>query len=155
MNHAEQVRLRLRRLAWLLDNSVPLPGLRFRIGIDPLLGLIPGLGDAAGVVLSSYILHQAWRLGVPRSVLLRMWVNVLIEGVFGTIPLIGDVFDAAWKANTRNVALLEAHLAHPRRTVAVSRALLVALIITTLLVVAGVVVLVWLVLRALLQLLVG
>ena len=107
---------RVRRLARLLDNSIPLPGLRFRIGVEAILGLIPGIGDALGVALSSYILREAWRLGVPRSVLLRMGLNVAIEGVVGAVPLLGDLFDAAWKANLRNVALLEAHVNDPRRT---------------------------------------
>lgn len=107
---------RVRRLAWLLDNSIPLPGLRFRIGVEAILGLIPGIGDALGVALSSYILREAWRLGVPRSVLLRMGLNVAIEGIVGAVPLLGDLFDAAWKANLRNVALLEAHVNDPRRT---------------------------------------
>ena len=105
---------RVRRLAWLLDNSIPLPGLRFRIGVEAILGLIPRIGDALGVAASNYILREAWRLGVPRSVLLRMGLNVAIEGAVGAVPLLGDVFDAAWKANLRNVALLEAHANDPR-----------------------------------------
>ncbi|MGE5465773.1 MAG: DUF4112 domain-containing protein [Methanocella sp.] len=152
MNRSDEVRQRLQRLAWLLDNSLPLPGLGFRIGLDALLGLIPGFGDAAGVVLSSYIVHEAWKLGVPRSVLLRMWGNIIVEGVIGAIPLLGDVFDAAWKANVRNVALLEAHMRHPRRTEAASRALIVLLALTVLAIVVGALVVGWLVVRWLLEL---
>lgn len=151
MNREDDVRQRLQRLAWLLDNSLPLPGMKFRVGVDAVLGLIPGLGDAAGVVLSSYIVHQAWRLGVPRSVLLRMWLNIVIEGVVGAVPLLGDLFDAAWKANMRNVALLEAHMNHPQRTASASRTLLALLLITVIAIVAAALAMGWLVLRWLMQ----
>jgi hypothetical protein len=104
---------RIRRLAWLLDNSLPIPGTRWRIGLDPLLGLIPGLGDLIGAALSGWILLEGARLGAGRSTLLRMLWNVLVETVVGAIPLLGDLFDAGWKANAKNVALLERHLASP------------------------------------------
>lgn len=152
MNRSDEVRHKLRRLAWLLDNSVPVPGTQFRIGLDALLGLIPGFGDAAGVVLSSYIVHQAWRLGVSRSVLLRMGLNIVIEGVVGAVPLLGDVFDAAWKANVRNVALLEAHTHHPQRTAKASRMLIAALTLAVITIVAGALAAGWLVLRWVVQL---
>jgi len=121
MEDLELVRRRLARLAWLLDNSIPLPGMRFRIGLDPILGLIPGLGDVLGVLLSSYIVREAARAGAPPSVLTRMTFNVAIEGIVGMVPFAGDIFDAAWKANQRNLDLFEAHLANPRRTVRSSR----------------------------------
>jgi hypothetical protein len=128
---------RLRRLAWLLDSSIPLPG-GFSIGIDALIGLVPGLGDVIGVVLSSYIVREAAQLGLPKSVLARMVFNVAIEGVIGIVPLFGDLFDAGWKANQRNVTLLGAWLDHPQRIRASSRffvacmlALLVALFAAT------------------------
>ena len=121
MNDDDKVRRRLARIAWLLDNSIPLPGLNFRIGIDAILGLIPGLGDVLGVVLSSYIVREAARLGAPPSVLLRMAWNVGVEGIVGIVPFIGDVFDAAWKANQRNYVLLEQYLDNPRRAVRSSR----------------------------------
>lgn len=152
MSRSDEVRHKLRRLAWLLDNSVPVPGLNFRIGLDALLGLIPGFGDAAGVVLSSYIVHEAWRLGVPRSVLLRMGLNIVIEGVVGAVPLLGDVFDAAWKANVRNVALLEAHMHHPQRTAQASRMLIFGLTLVVIAIVAGALAIGWLVLRWIMQL---
>ena len=111
--HTGQALQRVRRFAWLLDNSIPIPGTRFRIGLDALIGLIPGLGDAAGAVFSSYILLEAGKLGVSRSTLLRMGANVLIESVVGVIPLAGDLFDAGWKANQRNLGLLERSLEAP------------------------------------------
>lgn len=126
-------RARLARLAWLLDNSIRVPGTDFRIGLDAIIGLIPGLGDFVGALLSSYIVGQAWQMGVPKSTLTRMGFNVLVEGVVGAVPLFGDIFDAAWKANHRNVQLLHAHLENPRRAVRASRAFVV-LLLTALLV---------------------
>jgi hypothetical protein len=120
---------RLGRLAWLLDSAFVLPGTRFRFGIDALLGLIPGLGDALGVVISGYIIREAARAGVPASVLVRMALNVAVEGIVGIVPVAGDVFDAAWKANQRNVALLEAHADDPQRTTRASTALVAAVLI--------------------------
>lgn len=100
-------------LARLLDSSIRVPGTSFRFGLDPLIGLIPGIGDIAGVVLSTSILFSAARLGVPRATLLRMGANIAIEAVVGAVPLLGDLFDAAWRANVRNVRMIEAHVADP------------------------------------------
>jgi hypothetical protein len=108
-------RRKLERLAWLLDSSIPIPGTRFSIGLDALIGLVPFLGDLVGVLLSAYIVGEAARLGASRSVLARMVFNVAVEGLAGLVPLAGDVFDAAWKANQRNVRLLAAWLEHPAR----------------------------------------
>lgn len=99
----------LRRLSWLLDNSIPLPG-GYRIGLDGIVGLIPGVGDALGASLSTYIVVQAARLGASPVQLLRMMMNILLETVMGTIPVLGDLFDFAWKANQRNMALLDEQL---------------------------------------------
>jgi hypothetical protein len=104
---------RIKKFAWLLDNSIVIPGTRWRIGLDPLFGLIPGLGDLIGAAFSGWILLQAERLGADRATLLRMLWNVVVETVVGAIPLLGDVFDAAWKANAKNVVLVERHLATP------------------------------------------
>ena len=123
-----QVRERLAWLAWLLDSSIPIPGTRFTIGLDALIGLVPVLGDAVGVLLSSYIVREAAALGAPRSILARMAFNVALEGLLGMIPLAGDVFDAAWKANQRNVRLLAAWLDAPHATRRESRFFVAALI---------------------------
>lgn len=106
---------RIKKLAWLLDNSIPVPGTPWRIGLDPLFGLIPVLGDLIGAAFSGWILLQAERLGADRATLLRMLWNILVETVVGAIPCLGDLFDAAWKANAKNVVLLERHLAAPDR----------------------------------------
>lgn len=105
----------LEQLAWLLDSSIEVPGVRFRIGVDSLLGLIPILGDLVGAAISSYILWLGARMGVPRVTLLRMSLNVALEAAAGVIPFVGDLFDMAWKANTRNVELLKAHVLDPNR----------------------------------------
>ena len=122
----------LKTLAWLLDSSIRLPG-GFRIGVDPLIGLVPFFGDAAGVVLSAYLVTRAAHLGVPRAVVMRMIMNVAVEGVVGLVPLAGDVFDAAWKANQRNVRLLERHLGDPVETARSSRRLIAALLVLVML----------------------
>jgi hypothetical protein len=95
----------------LLDNAIPIPGTSWKIGLDPIIGLIPGVGDVAGAVLSGYIVLEAVRAEVPSFTLARMLVNVGIDTLLGAVPAVGDVFDAAWKSNTMNVALLERHLA--------------------------------------------
>jgi hypothetical protein len=97
---------RLRALAWFLDRSIPIGG-RWRIGIDPILGLLPGVGDLIGAVLSLYIVYEAARLGTPAHLLARMGGNILVEAIAGTVPVVGDLFDFAWQANVRNLALVE------------------------------------------------
>jgi len=97
-------------LAQLLDNSITIPGTGWKIGLDPIVGLIPGIGDLIGSILSAYIILEAARAEVPGLTLFRMVVNVGIDTLLGAIPAIGDVFDAAWKSNIKNVALLERHL---------------------------------------------
>ncbi|MBC6904859.1 DUF4112 domain-containing protein [Saccharophagus sp. K07] len=103
------------KLSRLLDSSIPLPG-GFRIGLDGVLGLIPGVGDAAGGFLSALIIYQAYRLGVPKMILLRMLVNVAVDSLIGAIPILGDIFDFFWKANLKNASLLDAYEANPTRT---------------------------------------
>jgi hypothetical protein len=115
---------RLRSMAWLLDNSIPLPG-GFRIGLDAIIGLVPGVGDAIGALISVYILNEARMLGAPRSVLLRMSGNVLIETLIGSIPFAGDLFDAGFKANMRNIALLERYHLDPAGSARNSRVFVV------------------------------
>jgi hypothetical protein len=128
MEDIDAIRRRLARLAWLLDNAIEIPGTRFRVGLDPILGLIPGLGDLIGVLASSYIVREAARLGAPPSVLTRMAFNVAIDGLIGLVPFAGDVFDAVWKANQRNYALLEQYIEQPRRAARSSRAFVALLI---------------------------
>lgn len=105
---------RIRLLSRLLDEQFRVPGTTYRVGLDGLLGLIPGVGDVAGTLLSAYILYEAIRLGAPRTVLLRMIANIGIDTVGGAIPVVGDIFDMAWKANKKNAALLHAYRASQR-----------------------------------------
>ena len=101
----------VRVLARLLDNAISIPGTSWKIGFDPIVGLIPGIGDLVSAVLSGYIILEAARAEAPTLTLAKMLGNVGIDTLFGAVPALGDVFDAAWKSNTRNVALLERHLA--------------------------------------------
>ncbi len=137
---------RLRRLAILLDNSIPIPGTGIRVGLDALLGLVPGAGDLAGGAFSLYILLQAARLGVPRTLLARMGWNLVVDVVVGAVPLLGDLFDAGFKANMRNLALLERHVDRPAASARSSRRFVALLaVLVGLCVVGAVVVLIWLV----------
>ncbi len=105
---------RLRRFSYLLDDVIRIPGTPYRIGIDPLLDLLPIGGDFVGTALSIYIVIEASRLGVPRATLVQMVSNILLDTVIGTVPVLGTVADAAWKANTKNLELLEAELNIPQ-----------------------------------------
>lgn len=127
-----KIYLRLKRLAWLLDSSIPIPGTRLTIGLDALIGVVPILGDLIGAGLSAYILSEAARLGAPKMVLARMGFNIGVESVIGVIPIAGDLFDAAWKANQRNMRLLDAWLSHPVKIERSSQRLGIALIIALL-----------------------
>ncbi len=124
-----QARERLRFLAWLLDSAIPIPGTRFTIGLDFLVGLVPVIGDLIGVLASSIIVVEANRMGVPRAILTRMAFNVAVEGVVGMIPFLGDVFDAGWKANQRNVRLIDQWMREPRRAQRSSRLLVAGLVL--------------------------
>ena len=106
---------RSRALARLLDSAVRVPGTRFRIGIDPILGLVPGVGDAAATVLSLHLLATATQLRAPAPVIARMGLNVAVDALIGAIPFAGDAFDFVWKANRRNLRLLERWLERPER----------------------------------------
>ncbi len=101
---------RLEQLARLMDSRFRIPGTGIRFGLDPILGLVPGLGDAAAALPALYILFEARRMGVPVSLRIRMIVNIAIDFLIGAIPLVGDLFDVGFKANNRNVALLRRHL---------------------------------------------
>ncbi len=98
-----------RLIAWLLDDLIPIPGTKFRVGLDPIIGLIPGLGDGSSAAISTMILFNAMRAGVPRIVLVRMALNVLVNALVGVVPGVGDLFSAFFKSNRRNYELLQRH----------------------------------------------
>lgn len=128
---------RLRRLGYLLDNSIPIPGTNFRIGLETIVGLVPGVGDLVGGGFSIYIVLEAARMGVPASLLTRMGWNLLVDVAVGSIPLLGDLFDAGFKANLRNLALLDRHLQVPTESRRASRRFVVVLVILLGLVLVG------------------
>jgi len=97
---------RLDALATLLDTAFILPGTKVRFGLDALIGLVPGIGDAITTTISLYIVHEAHQLGAPSHVILRMLANVALDGFVGAVPVVGDAFDVMWRANRRNVRLL-------------------------------------------------
>jgi hypothetical protein len=128
---------RLRAMSRLLDSAFVIPGTRYRFGFDALIGLVPGLGDAVSAVFSGYVILQAARLGAPKSVVTRMIANVALDTLVGWVPILGDIFDVAWKSNLRNMALLESHLRQPAAARAGSRKTLLLLSGVLLLVFVG------------------
>ena len=109
-SHTRRERIeRLDRLATLLDTAFVIPGTNIRFGADALIGLAPGIGDSVTTALAAYIVYEAHRLGAPRRVLIRMIGNVAIDGIVGAVPVLGDLFDVAFRANRRNVRILREH----------------------------------------------
>lgn len=128
--------LTLERLSYYLDELFRVPGTEYRIGLDPLLGLVPGVGDVSTSAASAYIVARAAALGTPRATLARMILVLVVDAVFGSLPLVGDAFDAVWKANTRNVRLMESRLDAPEAASLDRRYVLVVTLVLTLLLVA-------------------
>ena len=130
---------RLRTLARLLDTAFQVPGTRYRFGIDAIIGLVPGIGDAVGAIFSMFIVFQAARMGVSQATLMRMLGNVALDTIVGEVPLLGDLFDAGWKSNIRNIGLLESHLERPASTRRSSRRVVLLVGVALLLLLAGVI----------------
>jgi hypothetical protein len=101
---------RLRNFSRLLDNAIAIPGTNYRVGLDPILGLIPGGGDTIGLIFSCLVVYEASRLGASKKMLGQMTFNILLEALVGTVPGVGDFFDVVWKSNARNIQLLDDHL---------------------------------------------
>jgi hypothetical protein len=118
---------RIRQISGVLDNAITIPGTQVGIGLDPILGLIPVAGDVLGLIASIYIIIESARLGVSRATLGRMVVNIIIDAVVGAIPMLGDLFDFAWKANTYNIKLLEDYLQSPGEKKKVDQMFIIAL----------------------------
>lgn len=142
----------LRKFARLMDEAFPLPGTNIRVGLDAVIGLIPGIGDVVGGVLSTWIVVGALRHRVPPSIIARMVLNICIDLLFGAVPVAGDVFDFLFEENMKNMRLLEKHRDRrqpPRSTtqIALVAALILAfiLLIALLLVAAVVALVVWLI----------
>lgn len=114
---------KVRQISRILDSQFEFRG--FRFGLDPILGLVPGVGDLVTSLLSFYTIHLAWQLHCPPVLLFRMGLNVLIDNIIDLIPLVGNLFDFVWKANQKNLHLLERYLENPLRTERVSYLILI------------------------------
>jgi len=124
----EETKTRLDRVAWALDSVIPLPG-GFKLGLDGLVGLIPVVGDGATALLSSYVIGEGVRIGAPKTVILKMIANLFIDTLLGAIPIVGDIFDIANRANHKNVGLLQEYLDDPGDVTKSSRLWLVSIFI--------------------------
>jgi len=123
---------RFRRLAVLFDSAVRIPGTRWRFGADAVLGLVPGVGDIAGAVFALYGILVARRVGAPLVVQTRMLLHIALDVLAGTVPVIGDIFDIAFKAHMRNSRLLDRWLENPRSVARRSKAALIASLVAAL-----------------------
>lgn len=97
----------VRKFAHLLDSAFAVPGTKIRVGLDPVLGVVPGLGDGLSTLMSCYMIYLAHQWEMPRHVIYRMFGNILIDLLLGLVPVLGDIFDVFWKSNLRNLELLE------------------------------------------------
>lgn len=113
--------VRLRRLTWWLDEGIRVPGTRIRFGLDPILGLLPGLGDVAGALLGGAILLEAYRRRLSRTAQIRIAANIILDTALGAVPLLGDAVDVVWKSNRRNLDLLEKHSVMPSKATRTDR----------------------------------
>jgi hypothetical protein len=129
---------RARAIARVLDTAVGIPGTPIRVGLDAVLGLVPGAGDIAGAVLSGYIVLVGLRAGAPQVVIWRMLANIGVDTLFGTVPVIGDLFDVAYRSNLKNVELLERHAAQPAAVEKRSRLFAAFVIALLILLLAGI-----------------
>lgn len=133
----------------MLDSAIRVPGTQLSIGLDPILGLMPGLGDLAGAALSGYIVLTAARLGAPKAVLAKMLLNLGTDTLVGSVPVLGDLFDVGFRANIRNSELLDRHLGQPEQAQRASRFAVVVTIGALVLLAAGAVALAILSVKAL------
>ena len=130
---------RLRRISHLLDNAIPIPGTKYRIGLDPILGLIPGGGDLISSIFAGYVVFKSAQMGVPQETLVKMAANIVFDTVAGTVPVAGDLLDVAWKANVKNIELLDAHLGSPEPGKKADWLFVAALLLGLVLIVGGVI----------------
>ena len=142
-----------RWVAIVMDELIALPNSKFKFGLDPLIGLIPGIGDTASAIVSALVLIQAARRGLPKILLARMSLNILINEIVGIIPGVGDVFSFWFKSNKRNYELLLAHTEKPRRARVSDWFFVIAPLAILFVTVATGIYVSWLILRAIGQLL--
>ncbi|EGK87811.1 DUF4112 domain-containing protein [Microcoleus vaginatus PCC 9802] len=137
-SHVASLR-RLRRISHLLDNAIPIPGTKYRIGLDPILGLIPGGGDLISSLFAGYVVFKSAQMGVPQETLVKMATNIVFDTVAGTVPVAGDLLDVTWKANVKNIELLDAHLGSPEPGKKANWLFVAALLLGLMLIVGGVI----------------
>ncbi|GAB1543579.1 hypothetical protein NUACC21_62540 [Scytonema sp. NUACC21] len=130
---------RLRQLSRIMDKAITVPGTQIGIGLDPILGFIPVGGDFLGIMFSAYIVLEAARLGASTATIGRMVLNIIIDGLLGAIPLVGDLFDFAWTANEYNIKLLEDYLKFPRQRTSTDKWFVLAVLIVLFIVTIGLV----------------
>ena len=127
---------RLRMITQLFDQAFAIPGTKWRFGLDALFGLVPGIGDIAGALVAVYAMQVARQLNAPTAVRLHMLSNIALDALIGMVPIAGDLFDFAFKAQTRNLALLDAWLATPHKAARRSRRGMLLIALATIIVFA-------------------
>lgn len=140
MEKSHSTHYKSRKFAELLDSWVTIPGTKIKVGLDPIIGLVTGIGDLAGASFSVYIMFYATRLGAKSTVLLRMFMNIMADLTIGLIPVLGDLFDVAWKANIRNAKLLEELEIDPEKLEKESTVFMWLLFTTLVLILIGVII---------------
>ena len=126
-----------RKIAGVLDDAFTIPGTKIKIGVDPIIGLVPGIGDVLGGVFSLYFLWEASRRKLPVVILIRMAFNIILEVAIGSIPVLGDIFDVSWKANRRNSDLIEEYSEDQTKTTILSSIIVWVIFLITLALVIG------------------
>ena len=134
--HSQRSLKQLRVITQLFDQAFAVPGTTWRFGLDALFGLVPGLGDIAGALVAVYAIRVARQLNAPAAIQLHMLSNIALDALVGMVPIAGDLFDFAFKAQTRNLALLEAHVAMPAKAARRSRRGLLLMALATIIVFA-------------------
>tara|TARA_B100000945_G_scaffold255346_1_gene212532 strand:- start:1050 stop:1499 length:450 start_codon:yes stop_codon:yes gene_type:complete len=135
MNEINEEKLvRLKLLSKRLDNNFIIPGTKYKIGLDPIIGAIPVIGDLIGALLSTYIMYSGIKMGVSRSIVAQMATNIALDFAIGWIPIIGDIFDIIWKANQRNVKLIEESIVVEEKESATANYMIIAGLVIVLIV---------------------
>ena len=135
MNEINEEKLvRLKLLSKRLDNNFIIPGTKYKIGLDPIIGAVPVIGDLIGALLSTYIMYSGIKMGVSRSIVAQMATNIALDFTIGWIPIIGDIFDIIWKANQRNVKLIEESIVVEEKESATANYMIIAGLVIVLIV---------------------
>lgn len=135
MNEINEEKLvRLKLLSKRLDNNFIIPGTKYKIGLDPIIGAVPVIGDLIGALLSTYIMYSGIKMGVSRSIVAQMATNIALDFAIGWIPIIGDIFDIIWKANQRNVKLIEESIVVEEKESATANYMIIAGLVIVLIV---------------------